>query len=217
VNRLWGLFALVIVPLLLSEFTDWCPWVAARLLKLAARLLRQPYRDRYREEWLAELDKVPGKLSKLAMAASILLRSPWMSHVLRKRVERTKPAPSETKDRHNVTSLPSQRVTSASELRRRLAALRVLSEAIQLRDGSDDDDVDRLVHLLVRELHDLEELEAAMLGAGRRDLREEVDVLEVANAAAQTVGLARRSDITVQGSKRPLRVLTNPTVMMSPW
>jgi signal transduction histidine kinase len=107
----------------------------------------------------------------------------------------------------------SQSVTFAHELRRRLAALRVLSEAIQLRDGSDDDDVDRLVHLLVRELHDLEELEAAMLGAGRRDLREEVDVLEVANAAAQTVGLARRSDITVQGSKRPLRVLTNPTML----
>ncbi|HZD02320.1 MAG TPA: HAMP domain-containing sensor histidine kinase [Actinomycetes bacterium] len=104
-----------------------------------------------------------------------------------------------------------QNVTFAHELRRRLAALRVLSEAIEVRNGSDD--TDRLVHLLVRELHDLEELEAAMLGAGRRDTREEVDVGEVAKAAAQTVGLARRSDITVQGSRRPLLVLANPTML----
>jgi nitrogen-specific signal transduction histidine kinase len=105
-----------------------------------------------------------------------------------------------------------QNVTFAHELRRRLAALRVLSEAIEMRTG-DDDDVDRLVHLLVRELHDLEELESAMLGSGRQDTREEVDVLEVARAAAQTVGLARHSEIAVQGSRRPLRVLSNPTML----
>lgn len=107
---------------------------------------------------------------------------------------------------------PGQDVTFAHELRRRLAALRVLIEAIGLRNAGNDD-TDRLVHLLVRELHDLEEFEAAMLGAGRRDLREEVDVLQVARAAAQTVALARRSEISVQGSKRPLRVLANPTML----
>jgi signal transduction histidine kinase len=105
-----------------------------------------------------------------------------------------------------------QNVTFNHELRRRLAALRVLSEAIEVRNGSEDD-VERLVHLLVRELHDLEELEAAMLGAGKRDTRDEVDVLEVARAAAQTVGLARHSEILVQGSKRPLRLLTSPTML----
>jgi signal transduction histidine kinase len=105
-----------------------------------------------------------------------------------------------------------QHVTFNHELRRRLAALRVLSEAIEVRNGSEDD-VERLVHLLVRELHDLEELEAAMLGAGKRDTRDEVDVLEVARAAAQTVGLARHSQILVQGSKRPLRLLTSPTML----
>jgi signal transduction histidine kinase len=105
-----------------------------------------------------------------------------------------------------------QNVTFAHELRRRLAALRVLSEAIEVRNGNDDD-IDRLVHLLVRELHDLEELESAMLGTGRRDTREEVDVLEVARSAAQTVGLARHSEIAVQGSRRSLRVLSNPTML----
>jgi len=106
----------------------------------------------------------------------------------------------------------SQNVTFAHELRRRLAALRVLSEAIEVRNGNDTD-IDRLVHLLVRELHDLEELESAMLGSGRRDTREEVEVLEVARAAAQTVGLARHSEIGVQGSRRSLRVLSNPTML----
>ncbi len=105
-----------------------------------------------------------------------------------------------------------QNVTFAHELRRRLAALRVLSEAIEVRNGNDDD-IDRLVHLLVRELHDLEELESAMLDSGRRDTRDEVDVLEVARAAAQTVALARHSDITVQGSRRALRLLSNPTML----
>ena len=103
-------------------------------------------------------------------------------------------------------------VTFAHELRRRLAALRVLSEAIEMRNSSDVD-MDRLVHLLVRELHDLEELEDAMLGPGKPLVLDEVDVLEVARSAAQTVGLARHSEITVQGSRRPLRLLTNPTML----
>jgi hypothetical protein len=103
-------------------------------------------------------------------------------------------------------------VTFAHELRRRLAALRVLSEAIELRNGRDGD-VDRLVHLLVRELHDLEELEGVMLGVGRRGTREEVDVLEVAGAAARTVELARRGEVTVRASRRPLRVVADPTML----
>lgn len=55
----------------------------------------------------------------------------------------------------------------------------MLSEAIELRTSAGGDDIERLVHLLVRELHDLKELEGAMLGAGRRDTREEVDVSQV--------------------------------------
>jgi hypothetical protein len=104
-----------------------------------------------------------------------------------------------------------QNVTFAHELRRRLAALRVLSEAIEVRNG--EGDVDRLVHMLVRELHDLEQLESAMLDSSLRDALEEVEVLEIAQAAAQTVGWARKSKIKVQGSQRPLRVLSNPTML----
>ena len=104
-----------------------------------------------------------------------------------------------------------QNVTFAHELRRRLAALRVLSEAIEVRNG--EGDVERLVHMLVRELHDLEQLESAMLDSSLRVAHEEVEVLEVAQAAAQTVGWARKSQIKVQGSKRPLWVHSNPTML----
>lgn len=130
----------------------------------------------------------------------------------RSRTHPTTSRPAEVPARGTGTGQSGQNVTFAHELRRRLAALRVLSEAIEVRNGSDDD-LDRLVHLLVRELHDLEELESAMLDSGRRDTREEVDVLEVARAAAQTVGLARHSDIGVQGSRRALRLFTNPTML----
>jgi signal transduction histidine kinase len=102
-------------------------------------------------------------------------------------------------------------VTFAHELRRRLAALRMLSEAIEVRSG--EADRERLVHMLVRELHDLEQLESAMLDSSLRDTNEEVEVLEVAQAAAQTVGWARKSKIKVQGSKRPLKVRSNPTML----
>lgn len=104
-----------------------------------------------------------------------------------------------------------QNVTFAHELRRRLAALRVLSEAIEVRTA--EADVDRLVHMLVQELHDLEQLESAMLGSPRRDALDDVDVLEIAQAAAQTVGWARKSQIKVQGSKRSLRIRSNPTML----
>jgi hypothetical protein len=130
----------------------------------------------------------------------------------RSRTHPTTPRPADVPTRGTGTGQSGQNVTFAHELRRRLAALRVLSEAIEVRNGNDDD-LDRLVHLLVRELHDLEELESAMLDSGRRDTREEVDVLEVARAAAQTVGLARHSDIGVQGSRRVLRLFTNPTML----
>jgi signal transduction histidine kinase len=120
----------------------------------------------------------------------------------------TQPAPSTLPSDQPAPS--GQNVTFAHELRRRLAALRVLSEAIEVRTA--DHDIDRLVHMLVQELHDLEQLESAMLGSPRHDALEDVDVLETAQAAAQTVGWARDSQIKVQGSKR-LRIRSNPTML----
>jgi signal transduction histidine kinase len=103
-------------------------------------------------------------------------------------------------------------VSFAHELRRRLAALRVLSEAIEIR--KDKAEADRLVHMLVQELHDLKQLESEMmLGSPRRDALDDVDVLKIAQSAALTVGWARKSQIRVQGSKRSLRIRSNPTML----
>jgi signal transduction histidine kinase len=102
-------------------------------------------------------------------------------------------------------------VSFAHELRRRLAALRVLSEAIEIR--KDKAEADRLVQMLVQELHDLKQLESAMLGSPRREALDDVDVLKIARSAALTVGWARKSQIRVQGPKRSLRIRSNPTML----
>jgi hypothetical protein len=50
------------LPLLLAELTEVAPWLAARLLGWATRALPVEYRTRYEQEWLGELEAVPGKL-----------------------------------------------------------------------------------------------------------------------------------------------------------
>jgi hypothetical protein len=75
----------VVVPLLLSEFLDWCPWLARRLVHRAAWRLPDPDRARYQEEWLAELGQVPGKLAPLTMALGIAARAGRLGRVLQGR------------------------------------------------------------------------------------------------------------------------------------
>ena len=67
----------ILIPLLLQEMVDWCPWLASRLIRLAAGTLPSGYRDRYRDEWLAELAELPGgKLTKLAFGVRVLVTAP---------------------------------------------------------------------------------------------------------------------------------------------
>ncbi|MGP8000574.1 MAG: sugar transferase [Streptosporangiaceae bacterium] len=66
----------VLVPVLVSQFTDLLPWFAGRLVKAAARTLPSEVRSRYADEWLAELDAAPGSLVKLAVAIRIFVRAP---------------------------------------------------------------------------------------------------------------------------------------------
>jgi hypothetical protein len=82
-RALIGGLLLIVLPLLLSEFTDWCPWLATRLVQRAARLLPEPNRARYEEEWLAELHEVPGRLAKLAVAVSLLCGAIRMRAIFR--------------------------------------------------------------------------------------------------------------------------------------
>ena len=64
------------LPLVLAEVTEVAPWLAARLLRSAARMLPREHQDRYELEWLGELGATPGKVLKLLFAARISLRVP---------------------------------------------------------------------------------------------------------------------------------------------
>jgi hypothetical protein len=69
----WVIFSALLLPLILSEFSEVSPWLARRLLTWGARRLGdQRNCERYREEWLAGLEDVPGKLTKLAKALNIV-------------------------------------------------------------------------------------------------------------------------------------------------
>ncbi len=73
----------VLLPMLLAELGDWCPWLAKRLVRWSARRLRSPEdRARYEEEWVANLDEVPGKLSRLVAALGYLVSVPRMRATL---------------------------------------------------------------------------------------------------------------------------------------
>ncbi len=67
---------LVVVPLLVNEAGDCAPGLARWLLRWGARRLGQPGRTRrYEEEWLADLDRIPGKITKLAHSCGVVTMS----------------------------------------------------------------------------------------------------------------------------------------------
>lgn len=74
----------VLVPLVLTEVGDWCPWAARRVVRWAARRLGDPAAcERYEEEWAANLEEVPGKLSRLCSAFGYLACVPRMRRSVR--------------------------------------------------------------------------------------------------------------------------------------
>jgi hypothetical protein len=76
-------FVAVILPLLLSEFTDWCPWFAKRLVRRAVRRLPEDARARWEEEWLGDLASFEGRrLSILVRGLWIYFRAPSWGRML---------------------------------------------------------------------------------------------------------------------------------------
>jgi hypothetical protein len=70
------LIAVVLVPVVLAEFGEVSPWLARQWVRWAARQLpTRGMRARYTEEWLAHVEQVPGKVTKLGFAASLVVRS----------------------------------------------------------------------------------------------------------------------------------------------
>ncbi|MFI6031575.1 hypothetical protein [Amycolatopsis magusensis] len=78
-----GLVALVLtavlLPLALDELRDWSPRLATKMVRWAARRLgHQLAQARYEEEWAANIQAVPGKLSALLAALGYVLAIPRM-------------------------------------------------------------------------------------------------------------------------------------------
>ena len=66
-------FAIVLLPVALTEFGETSPWLARRCIGWAAsRLPGESMRQRYLEEWCADLERVPGKITKLGYAVGLL-------------------------------------------------------------------------------------------------------------------------------------------------
>jgi lipopolysaccharide/colanic/teichoic acid biosynthesis glycosyltransferase len=86
VTWLFLTLAVALLNLLLAELFDWFHWIGERVLARAARRLPQRDRERWENEWLAELDALPGKhLSHLLWATGIWLRAPSLSRALEQR------------------------------------------------------------------------------------------------------------------------------------
>jgi exopolysaccharide biosynthesis polyprenyl glycosylphosphotransferase len=74
----WVAIAIVtaVVNLGVAELAGWLPWVAERIIGQAVRLVPRDSRHRYREEWLGELDVLPGRdISSLIFALRLLVRA----------------------------------------------------------------------------------------------------------------------------------------------
>ena len=77
-------FGLALVALIAREFHAWLPWCAGRLIGVATRVLPRDMRERYRQEWNAEMQCLPATgFTSLLFAIRVLTRSPSTARVLR--------------------------------------------------------------------------------------------------------------------------------------
>lgn len=165
------LLTAVLLPLTLNECRDWCPWLAKQLVRWTAHQLGDPEaRSRYEEEWVANIDAVPGKLSPLMSALGYLIALPKMRWTLRRspRVNGTR-----------SEQLPSDILAQLPELhasRQRIAeagfeqTMRLLSE---LHDGAQPPlvAVAMQLDLIERRLGDSDPEAARLIGSARHDLQ----------------------------------------------
>ena len=77
VGALLGAFAAAVVAVVLAELADVGAWFAPKIVRSASKKMPTPeLRERYREEWLAELSAFDGlKLIKLSKALSLWANS----------------------------------------------------------------------------------------------------------------------------------------------
>ncbi|MBY5879840.1 sugar transferase [Rhizobium leguminosarum] len=74
-----GVLGSAFSKILADEFKAWRPNIVHRVIGIAASLLSDVDRDRYREEWSAHVEDVPGDLGKLFSAIGFLWAAARMS------------------------------------------------------------------------------------------------------------------------------------------
>jgi Bacterial RNA polymerase, alpha chain C terminal domain len=62
------IFVPFVVSILANELTGWFPWLAEKVLEYWVRKLPKQGRQRWLDEWLGELDTIPGGVFKLWFA-----------------------------------------------------------------------------------------------------------------------------------------------------
>jgi hypothetical protein len=65
-----------LLGLVVTEFTELSPWLASKLLALVVRCLPLSERYRFAQEWKAELENIPGKVTKLLFVTRLLATMP---------------------------------------------------------------------------------------------------------------------------------------------
>ena len=85
-----------VVNLVVADIAGWLPWIAERIIKRAARVLPMQSRDRYEQEWLAELDVLPGgDISQIVFSIRLRLRARRVGReIMGTQRERESPLPS---------------------------------------------------------------------------------------------------------------------------
>lgn len=130
-------FVVAVVNLIVADLAGWFPWLAERMIRRAVLLLPACEQGRYEDEWLAELDALPGRgISAIIFAFRLSIHAPAVgretigSRLARARVSQTKVWPSqvetvfrlahsaESRDKHHL-----HRVSVFSETLARKAGL----------------------------------------------------------------------------------------------
>jgi uncharacterized protein YneF (UPF0154 family) len=85
-----GILLVVVIPVLLTLFiglfTEWCPWLAERLIRRSARRLPEHARTRWEEEWLghcANLKDDGKRFSSFLLGLWLFLGARSMGRILR--------------------------------------------------------------------------------------------------------------------------------------
>jgi hypothetical protein len=74
--------SVVVIPLVLTEFSGWASWLATKVARCATRRLGEPDADVRYAEVTATVAAVPGPLTQLVAAVGIVAR-PALRRVLR--------------------------------------------------------------------------------------------------------------------------------------